>query len=242
MTGSTRNGDRPHRHGRSDGDEELAARITSAFRSRESSAPEPAFVAARIEAELARRAQDRTRVAVRRGGTVVMTGVVAGALAVGAAGAAAAASPYSDFAAAVESAAAALGIDWSAMPDGYTREQYEAFTDAGFTMEDGEALQELWGLDDFLEVKARAGQMILDGETVPVAPGSTAVSVLPTEVEIESLYDAGYTFEDAELLAQLWGLELLEAKAQAVRMLVAGERLPIEPSGELSGESGAPTP
>lgn len=58
------------------------------------------------------------------------------------------------------------------MPEGYTREQYDAFWGAGYTWDDALALDELWQ-GDVTEAKAAAGQMILDGEQVPVAPGST---------------------------------------------------------------------
>lgn len=212
-------------------DDDLAARITSALRSRESWAPEPAFVAARLEVELARRAEHRTGTLARRGGRVVVTGAVTGALAVVGAGAAAAASPYSGFAAAVESAAAAIGIDWSVMPDGYTRDQHDALEAAGYSTEDLQALQELWGLG-FVETKARVGQMLLDGEAVPVAPGSTPLLDLTVE-DVEVFGDAGYTVEDSLELAALWNLDHLEAKARAVQMLRAGETLPVEPSGSV---------
>ncbi|MGW6129846.1 hypothetical protein ACWFNE_07450 [Cellulomonas sp. NPDC055163] len=55
----------------------------------------------------------------------------------------------------------------------YTEEQLAAFWDAGYTVEDLAALNDLWSSES-IETKARAGQMILDGQAVPVAPGSTA--------------------------------------------------------------------
>lgn len=64
------------------------------------------------------------------------------------------------------------GTDWSTLPDGYTREQYEAFWGAGYTAQDLAALSALWQTDA-IQTKSTAGQMILDGQTVPVAPGST---------------------------------------------------------------------
>ena len=67
------------------------------------------------------------------------------------------------------------GTDWSTLPDGYTREQYEAFWGAGYTVADLDALSVLWQTDA-IQTKATAGQMILDGQTVPVAPGSTTVA------------------------------------------------------------------
>ncbi|GEN81255.1 hypothetical protein [Actinotalea fermentans] len=67
------------------------------------------------------------------------------------------------------------GTDWSTLPDGYTREQYEAFWGAGYTADDLAALVALWNTDE-IQTKATAGQMILDGQTVPVAPGSTTAA------------------------------------------------------------------
>ena len=67
------------------------------------------------------------------------------------------------------------GTVWETLPDGYTREQYEAFWGAGYTQADVDALSALWQLDA-TETKSTAGQMILDGQTVPVAPGSTTAA------------------------------------------------------------------
>ena len=51
-------------------------------------------------------------------------------------------------------------------------EQFEAFWGAGYTAEDVEALGAIWNTSSS-ETKARAGQMILDGQTPPVAPSGT---------------------------------------------------------------------
>lgn len=67
------------------------------------------------------------------------------------------------------------GTDWSSLPDGYTREQYEAFWGAGYTVEDLAALCDLWQTNE-IEAKSAAGQMILDGQTVPVAPGAATAA------------------------------------------------------------------
>ncbi|QGQ18250.1 hypothetical protein GC089_01925 [Cellulomonas sp. JZ18] len=57
----------------------------------------------------------------------------------------------------------------------YTAEQYDAFWGAGYTVEDAEALAALWGTE-ITETKARAGQALLDGQTLPVAPGSSTAT------------------------------------------------------------------
>lgn len=75
-----------------------------------------------------------------------------------------------------------LGADSSSMPEGYTVEQYEAFWGAGYTSQDRQVLQDLWHTDA-TETKARAGQMLIDGERVPVAPsdpGLTGLEQLPS--------------------------------------------------------------
>ena len=225
-------------------DDEVARRITRALRSREVRTPEPGFVARRVESELARLAgraaptATRRHGARRRGGRVAVAGVATGVLAVGVAGAAAAADPYSEVARAVESAVQALGIDWSPMPEGYTRDQYDAFWASDYTNDDVAALAELWNTD-LIETKSTIGQMLLDGEPVPMAPGSAPVgtdqgiwSTLPdgyTREQYEAFWGAGYTPEDVAALSDLWDLDDTETKARAGQMLLDGEPVPIAP-------------
>ncbi len=223
-------------------DDELARRITRALRSREALTPAPAFVARRVEAELARRQGAR-----RRGGRIAAAGVATGALAVGVAGAAAAAvaDPYSDVAQAVESAVQALGIDWSPMPDGYSRDQYNAYSASDYTNDDVAALSELWNTD-LIQTKATLGQMLLDGEPVPMAPGTApegtdqgAWATLPdgyTREQYEAFWGAGYTQEDVDALNALWGLDDTETKARAGQLLLDGEPVPVAP-GSTPAES-----
>ncbi|WP_258723651.1 hypothetical protein [Cellulomonas sp. NS3] len=256
-----RAGDRPRRDPEHPPtDDELTARLTRALASRAAAAPDPALVAARLQAALADRrgAPEPTSLTEfrRRGGRVVVAGVVTSALAVAGAGAAAAADPYSDVARAVENVAQAVGIDWSAMPPGYTREQYDAFWGAGYTPEDVDALAALWSTGT-TETKARAGQMLLDGLVPPVAEGTapadgTAPSdgTAPAEGYAEPLdpsateddraraafWDAGYTLEDVEALNALWSSESLETKARAGRLLLDGEPVPVAPGGTGPGD------
>ncbi|MFC8191709.1 hypothetical protein ACFUMH_08620 [Cellulomonas sp. NPDC057328] len=189
---------------------------------------------------------------------LVAVGVIAATLTVGGAGAAIAANPGSPAASALEEALGLVGVDWSAMPDGYTREQYVAFWGAGYTPEDVDALAALWGTD-WTETKARAGQMLLDGEEVPVAPsgtvptaddaaatgdappaapadGDAAGAAAAEEVaQYDAFWDAGYTFEDAQALAALWGTEVAETKARAGQALLDGQTLPVAPGSTPAG-------
>ncbi|KSW21454.1 hypothetical protein [Cellulomonas sp. B6] len=220
-------------------DDELAERITRALHARAAAqATDVDALTARLHAEAARRAgQPAPVVALRRGGRVVAAGLVTGTLAVAGAGAAAAADPYSPVARAVETAAQAVGIQWSAMPEGYTREQHDAVW-AAYEVEDVERLSALWQTDP-IETKARAGQMLLDGEVPPVAPrtGATAPTPDPSaeEAALEAYWASGYTTQDAEALSDLWHVELTEAKARAGQLLVEGQPVPVAPSGASEG-------
>lgn len=210
-------------------DDELTARITGALHRRAASAPDPAVVAARLASEVARRSSPRA-VALRRGGHVLAAGVVTGTFAVAAAGAAAATNPYSQVAVAVEDAARTVGLDVSFLPNGLTRDQYDAVFAAGYDSPDIEALGELWSTD-YMDTKARVGQMLLDGVEVPVAPGSVRyVPNVPGKPEFNAFFAGGYTYEDAEALGALWGIESYEAKERAGAALIEGEALPLPPS------------
>ncbi|AEE46435.1 hypothetical protein [Cellulomonas fimi] len=115
----------------------------------------------------------------------------------------------------------------------YTQERADAFWGAGYVMEDADALAELWDVP-LLEAKGRAGQLLLDGQPVPIAPGSSLDLTDPETIDrlgYVAYWDAGYTHEDGEKLAALWEVDVYEAKVTAGRMLFAGQTLPVPPSG-----------
>ncbi|WP_028045773.1 hypothetical protein [Cellulomonas sp. URHE0023] len=115
----------------------------------------------------------------------------------------------------------------------YTQERSDAFWGAGYYMEDAFALADLWHVE-LLEAKGRAGQLLLDGQTVPIAPGASLDLTDPETIgmlESMAYWDAGYTGEDGITLAALWHVDVFEAKATAGNMLRAGQPLPIGPSG-----------
>jgi len=228
-----------------DSDAELIQRITRSLHSRAAAQPEPAVVAARIEAELAHLPSSAPQTSpvttlVRRGGKIVVAGVLTSVLAAAATGAAAAANPYSDVARTAEKVAKTIGIEWSAMPKGYTRGQYEAFWGAGYTADNVDTLSDLWKLDP-IETKARAGQMLLDGRTPPVKPGAPASqhsasnpssnSGGATQAAYDAFWAAGYNQESLAKLNELWKTDSLETKARAGKMILDGKTPPVAPSG-----------
>ncbi|MCC2336404.1 hypothetical protein [Cellulomonas wangsupingiae] len=106
-----------------------------------------------------------------------------------------------------------------------TDEQSEALWGAGYTSDDLDALSDLWQTDG-TETKIRAGQMLLEGQELPVAPNSTAPGA-----QLSAFWDAGYLWEDVEALNELWGTEWLETKLRAGQALLDGQALPVPPSG-----------
>lgn len=218
---------------------DLEDRIARALRSREPAPAATAEATARVEARLAEAvAAPAAPVSLlaRRGVKVAAASAAATAIVVVGAGAAAASNPYTGFAVAVEGVAHAVGIDWSAMPANYSREQYEAFWDSPY-VDDVDRLSALWGTDT-TETKARAGQLLLDGRPIPALPVDPALAT--ERQQDDAFWDAGYTYEDAEQLAALWGVVTSEAKALAGAALLEGRTLPVPPSGspETAGSLG----
>lgn len=168
---------------------------------------------------------------------IVAVGAVAAGLSVVCAGGALAVAPGSGVARTVSGALQSVGIEWENMPEGYTPDQYTAFWDAGYTAADAQALADLWDVD-LTQAKARAGQALVDGQAVPIAPGSSATADGDDEIGLYRAFgEAGYTFDDALELAALWGTDTAETKARAGQALLDGQTLPVEPSGTATSGS-----
>lgn len=177
---------------------------------------------------------DITRIPARR---FVTVGAIAVGLCIAGTGVATAAAPTSALSRSVTELLQSAGVDWSSMPDGYTPEQYQAFWGAGYTAENVGELGALWNLDS-TETKARAGQLLLDGQPVPVAPGGESSPIVEiTGAQVDALFGAGYTGEDVEALAELWNTEFGETKARAGQMILDGQTPPVAPSGTPDSQS-----
>ena len=115
----------------------------------------------------------------------------------------------------------------------YAQDRADALWAAGYYLEDAFALAELWDVP-LLEAKGRAGQLLLDGKPVPIAPGASLDLTDPDTLamlDLEAYWDAGYTGDDGAALAALWNVDVNGAKVTAGRMLRDGQPLPIGPSG-----------
>jgi len=129
-----------------------------------------------------------------------------------------------------------------AMPEGYTAEQYDAFWGAGYTAGDADALAALWSTD-ITSAKARAGQALLDGTAVPVAPGENPDgAVIDADPLWSAFAGAGYTYDDAVALATLWSTDVTEAKARIGQAVLDGQQLPIAPGSAVPASDLAAAP
>lgn len=105
---------------------------------------------------------------------------------------------------------------------------------SGYDLNEGKKLAELWKMEDkeLLQVKAIAGQKLLDGEKLPVKPGAPAVPSQddPETKQVAKFFAEGYDYDDAATLAKLWKKPTpYDAKVEGGKRLLAGETLPIKP-------------
>ena len=175
-----------------------------------------------------RRARNRRRI-------VAVGAVAAGLSVVAGAGTAMAVAPTSSLSTTVAKALHGAGVDWSSMPDGYTQAQYEAFWGAGYTSADVATLSALWNTDA-TEAKSQAGQLLLDGSAMPIAPSLTEVPAPGSTVELsvaqqDAFWNTGYNEVDVATLNALWNSDDTETKVRAGQMILDGQPMPIPPSG-----------
>jgi hypothetical protein len=113
----------------------------------------------------------------------------------------------------------------------YTEQQElnEFFAD-GYDYDNAVALAGLWKQTDIGQVKADAGRKLLEGATLPVAPNGTPMT--PAERAQNAFFMAGYDVNDATTLGTLWHeTDISQVKTDAGQKLIAGQTLPIRPSG-----------
>ncbi len=201
--------------------------LLQAFRGHEHLAPSVAAVSAGT-LELARGYRRRRRVARAAGGAVVTAGL--GAVAVVGPGLLDSGPARADRAVPFASS--------PSTPPADPQDQRSAFFGAGYDYDDAVELARLWGLgqDSSDEVKAEAGRRLLAGERLPLAPGAGPAAPEPPAPALDAegpyvaFLEAGYDWDDAVALAELWGSsDVLQTKALAGQKLLDGETLPFAP-------------
>jgi hypothetical protein len=113
-----------------------------------------------------------------------------------------------------------------------------AYLDAGYSFDDSIGLAQAWGLDpEPFAIKVKAGSFLKQGVPLKAAPLSdpTADDGASDEHLVDLFFALGYTGEDAEVLAEQWGIPFGEAKVAAGRELKVVGVLPfVDPLVEES--------
>jgi hypothetical protein len=102
-----------------------------------------------------------------------------------------------------------------------------AYFNAGYDYTNAQQLASAWHETNLEQVKAQAGQKLLDGESLPVQPSGQPAP--PTDSAVNTFFADGYDYNDAVKLASIWNVSTYHAKVEGGRKLQTGETLPIQP-------------
>jgi hypothetical protein len=212
-------------------------RLREAFETHETMAPDPGAVYDRVR-QLSRKYKRRRRGAQAAGTAVLGAGLVAGAIQL----------PgllpgngqsFEMVAPAGPAPAVPPSVPPSSAPsDEELQRRWDAYFQAGYDYDDALRLAVLWNMtDEPGSIKAEAGRRLLAGETLPIRATpqeSEPGAVPPAQIEASArFFAAGYVYEDAVRLAELWKLDdSWDAKVRAGEWLEDGRRLPFKPQPE----------
>jgi hypothetical protein len=104
-----------------------------------------------------------------------------------------------------------------------------AFFDAGYTYTDAEVLAQRWGLPDPYRAKVEAGGHLRDGVALAASPfADPSAAEGRTSEDLAAVFAAaGYTADDAVVLAAGWGVGVAEAQARGGSELATVGVLPF---------------
>ena len=216
-------------------------RLREAFETHENTTPDPAEVYARVQ-QLAKSYQRRRWGVQAAGGAALGASLIAGVIALpgvlpGSSAAAPVVAPAAGPASGAGKPSAGAGKPYaSAEPAAPNQDlldkQWTAFADAGYVYSDAVRLATLWHMNasDPSAAKAEAGRRLLAGKPLPFKPDPANVAAAQESADIDAFLGAGYTYDQAVLLAKLWHLkDASQAKIAGGQRLRAGETLPIKP-------------
>lgn len=106
----------------------------------------------------------------------------------------------------------------------------QAYFDAGYTFDDAVAIAQRWYTgEDVFQLKVKLGGFLAAGTPLsasPVADPTTDDELTPEQL-IDAFFSWGYTTEDAQVLAERWGVDLAQAKVKAGSELKTVGALPF---------------
>ncbi|MFI5936460.1 hypothetical protein [Actinoplanes sp. NPDC051494] len=209
--------------------------LREAFHTHENQTPDPAEVYARVQ-DLSRTYKNRRRGAQLAGGAVLGAGLLVGAFQVPALLSANQNTAITSVAPAGPAAASpspSVSVSVSASPVAADQDdQLDAYFAGGYDYDDAVKLARMWNMSkkNIDAVKARAGQVLLDGKDLPFAGDPVDQQSAEEAAQVAAFFDAGYDIPDAVELSKLWRTkDAYGAKVMGGKKLLAGETLPIQP-------------
>jgi hypothetical protein len=204
--------------------------LSETFSAHEHLAPEATDVLARANA-IARNYRRRRWAVKATGGAFLGAGIVAGGIAVpshiGSKGGTAKITP-------------AESPTPTPSPSYTKSQEMTAYFDAGYDYANAQDLAQLWG-EGVYQAKADGGLKLLEGGTLPVKPNEDPIS--PTQSQddaaVQAFFAAGYTYDDAVTLGNIWNESSYAAKGDGGQKLLNGDKLPIPPSGKPDPNAGS---
>ncbi len=209
--------------------------LREAFGTHENDTPDPAAVYARVQ-QLSQTYKRRRRGAQLAGGAVLGAGLIVGAFQVPAL----ISSPSANDVTMVAPAAPASPSPPQSAPAGdpvtearkavADSRATDAYFGAGYGYDDAVELAKIWKMDEKNPdaVKAEAGQRLLDGTKLPIEPSPEGAEAARDNARYTAFFNAGYDYDDAVELAELWKLaDASAAKVEGGQRLLDGEQLPI---------------
>jgi hypothetical protein len=137
-----------------------------------------------------------------------------------------------------------LPIPPSGTPETPVEKAQTAYFGAGYDYNDAVTLGQMWHETNIQHVKTKAGQELLDGQTLPIKPSDPSVPGTLTGTSASGLgsgaagdasalaayFAAGYDYNDAVALGKVWHqTDTDQIKAAAGQKLLDGQQLPIAP-------------
>ena len=105
--------------------------------------------------------------------------------------------------------------------------QYEAFENSKYTDKDAKLLTMYWDYGDFSNAKLYIGSLLMSGDDATVQKVLQQAQLL--KQQDEAFWNGKYTIDDAELLAEYWGVpELWDAKLKIGTLLLSGDDAAIQ--------------
>jgi hypothetical protein len=137
-----------------------------------------------------------------------------------------------------------LPVTPNSTPETTQEKDVDAYFAGGYDYNDATMLASLWHQTDINQVKADAGAKLLAGLTLPVAanagegsaasptPGQPDASAAVQAAQLAAYFAAGYGYDNAVTLSGLWHeTDIGQVKAEAGQKLLAGQTLPVAPTG-----------